>query len=99
MTSFLHWRKSTWVLVLWSAYVALWMVTAGSGAPMAAFWWLTGVTVFGSLVSIRPLVQRGRGVLVAPPWTGPRFVDLRQPAAAATASVTGAQRDGDALEP
>jgi hypothetical protein len=59
MISFLHGRTMTWVLVFWSAYVALWMVTAGSGAPMAVFWWLAGVIAFGSLrLTVRPLGRR-----------------------------------------
>ena len=31
MTNFLHWRKMTWVVVLWSGYLATWAVITGSG--------------------------------------------------------------------
>ena len=31
MTNFLHWRKTTWALALWSGYIATWAVITGSG--------------------------------------------------------------------
>ena len=52
MTSFLHWRKMTWALVLWSGYVATWAVMTGS--------WLIGTSV---LVSLQAL-PRGRRPVV-----------------------------------
>jgi hypothetical protein len=45
MTSFLHWRKMTWALVLWSAYLATWMVLTRSGPVIVIVWWLAGVGV------------------------------------------------------
>ena len=47
MTNFLHRRKTTWVLVLWSAYVATWAGLTGPGPAMAALWWFAGTIVFG----------------------------------------------------
>jgi hypothetical protein len=49
MTNILHWRKMIWALVLWSVYIAIWTVFAGSGPAMVALWWLAGVVVFGPL--------------------------------------------------
>lgn len=63
MTNFLHWRKGTWALVLWSGYVAAWMVIVEPGAAMAVAWWLAGMIVFCSLwLATQPLLQRGRGL-------------------------------------
>ena len=42
MTNFLHWRKMTCALVLWSGYVVAWTVITGSGAALFALWWLAG---------------------------------------------------------
>ena len=36
MTKFLHWRKTTWALLLWSGYLATWMVLTGSGPAIVA---------------------------------------------------------------
>ena len=43
MTNFLHWRKMTWAIVLWSAYLATWMVLTRSGPVIVVLWWLAGV--------------------------------------------------------
>jgi len=43
MTGLLHWRKMTLALVLWSAYLATWMVLTRSGPVIVALWWLAGV--------------------------------------------------------
>ena len=45
MTNFLHWRKMTWTLVLWSAYIVVWAVITASGPAMIGFWWLAGMIV------------------------------------------------------
>ena len=52
MTSFLHWRKMTWAVVLWSGYVPTWAVITGSGPAMVTLWWLVGMTVLGSLQTL-----------------------------------------------
>ena len=49
MTNFLHWHKMTWVIVLWSGYIATWMVVSGSGPGIVALWWLAGMIVFDLL--------------------------------------------------
>jgi len=33
----------TWVLALWSVYIATWAVASGSGPTIVAVWWLAGV--------------------------------------------------------
>lgn len=33
----------TWVLALWSVYIAAWAVASGSGPTIVAAWWLAGV--------------------------------------------------------
>jgi hypothetical protein len=50
MTSFLQWRGMSWVLVLWSGYVAIWAVLTRPGpAVVTLLWWLLGMSVFGAL--------------------------------------------------
>ena len=82
MTNFLHWRKMTWALVLWSAYVPTWAVITGSGPAMVTLWWLAGMIVFGTLWLVtQPLFQQGRGlkgVFSRPGWTNWRVVDLHR---------------------
>ncbi len=49
MSKFLDWRKMTWALVVWSAYVAIWTALTGSGPALFTLWWLAGTIVVGSL--------------------------------------------------
>ena len=49
MTSFLHWHTMTWVFVLWSGYIATWMVVSGPGPAIVALWRLAGMIVFDLL--------------------------------------------------
>ena len=63
MTNFLHWRKMTWALVLWSGYIAVWTVVTGSGPAIIGLWWLAGIVVLGPLwFATQPLFQQGRGL-------------------------------------
>ena len=63
MTSFLHWRKTTWAFVLWNGYIAAWTVITGPGPAMVALWWLAGMIVLGSLLFAKqPLFQQGPGL-------------------------------------
>jgi hypothetical protein len=71
MTTFLHWRVTTWVLVLWSGYLAVWMVVTGSGPVIVALWWLAGLGLLQLI--LQPLYQSGR--IVPPRRHGP--FDLR----------------------
>ncbi len=80
MSRFLHWRKMTWALVLWSGYIATWMVVTASGPAIVTMWWLVGVVVFSRLWFTRqPLRRQGRGLdglLAQPGWTRWRVDNL-----------------------
>jgi hypothetical protein len=83
MTNFLHWRKSTWAFVLWSAYIATWTLITGPGPAMVALWWLAGMIALGSLLfATQPVFQQGpglSGLFVWPGWPDARFVNSRRP--------------------
>ena len=77
MTNFLHWHKMTWVFVLWSWYIATWMVVSGSGPAIVALWWLAGMIVFDLLWLVtRSLSRQGGGLrrLFARPGAGQRRI-------------------------
>jgi hypothetical protein len=82
MTNFLHWRKMTWALLVWSGYIATWMVISGSGVAMVVMWWVTGMIVFGLLwLASQPLFRQGRGLrgfLVRPAPGQWRVANLRR---------------------
>jgi hypothetical protein len=82
MTNFLHWRKTTWALVLWSGYIAAWTAITGPGLAMVALWWPAGMIVLGSLLfAAQPLFQQGpglSGLFVWPRLTDWRDVNLRR---------------------
>jgi hypothetical protein len=77
MSKALHWRKITWALVLWSAYVVAWTVITGTGPTLFTLWWLAGaIVLFGSFRLATPLFRPG--------WTGrPDLEGLIAPAAPA----------------
>jgi hypothetical protein len=61
VTNFLHWRKMTWALLLWSGYIATWATMTGSGPAIIIVWWLVGLVVFRSLwVVTRHPFRQGR---------------------------------------
>ena len=63
MTKFLHWRKMTWALVLWSASMATWLVVGGSGVVLVGVLWLLGAAGLGVLwFMTQPLFRQGRGL-------------------------------------
>ena len=74
MTRFLHWRKMTWTLAVWSALMAGWLVAsvfitshAASGmmnasGPWIVSIWLVGLGLLGVLwFATRPLWRQGHG--------------------------------------
>ena len=62
MTNFLHWRKTTWALVLWSAAAVIWLLAGNSGAVLVGFLWLVGTVGLGYVwFMTQPLFRRGRG--------------------------------------
>ena len=82
MTNFLHWRKTTWALVLWSGLMATWIVVAVSGRAIVALLWLAGMIVLGLFwLATQPLFRRGRGLrgfFVRPGWGQWRVVNLHR---------------------
>ncbi len=82
MTNFLHWRKMTWVLALWSGALLAWMVVAGSGLVLLALGWLGGIVLLGALwLATQPLFHQGRGfagVFLRPGRTQWRVLDLHR---------------------
>jgi uncharacterized protein (DUF58 family) len=60
MTRFLHWRKMTWVLVIWT--VALAAMVPTFGAVFAFFVWSLGFAgLSGIWFMTRPLWRHGHG--------------------------------------
>jgi hypothetical protein len=49
---------TTWALVLWSAYIATWMVITGSRPAIVALWWLAGLGLLQLVM--QPLYETGR---------------------------------------
>jgi hypothetical protein len=81
VTHFLHWRKTTWALLVWSGYIATWAAITGPAPAAVVVWWLVGLVVFGSLVAVtRPRSRQGRGLggFVRPGWTHWPAVDLHR---------------------
>jgi hypothetical protein len=82
MTNFLHWRKMTWTLVLWSAYIASWAAITAAGPATIALWWLAGMLLLGALwLATQPPFQQGRGmggVFLKPAWGRWRVVNLHR---------------------
>jgi hypothetical protein len=50
----------TWVHVLWSGYIAMWMTATDSGVTVAAVWWLVGMAGLALLRSRYPTASRER---------------------------------------
>ena len=48
MTNFLHWRKMTWALVLWSAAIVTWLLARDPGAAGVGVLWFVGTAGLGS---------------------------------------------------
>jgi hypothetical protein len=82
VTSFLHSRKTTWALGLWSGYIATWAVITGPGPAMVTLWWLVGIVVFSPVwFAAQPVFRRARGldgVRISPGWRAWRVVDLHR---------------------
>ena len=50
----------SWVLALWSVYIATWAVASGSTPTIVAAWWLVGVAL------VRATTRRGLGSTAHP---------------------------------
>jgi hypothetical protein len=64
MTRFLHWRKMTWAILLWSVAMTAWMI-GGGAVVMISLVWSFGI-VFLTLIwfSSRPLWRKGHGARI-----------------------------------
>jgi hypothetical protein len=63
MTNFLHWRKMTWILLIWSAAAVAWLLVGGSGMAAVGVLWLLGTVVLGFIwFASQPLFRQGRGL-------------------------------------
>ena len=92
MTNFLHWRKMTCALVLWSGYVVAWTVITGSGAALFTLWWLAGTIGCCSLWVATQPVSPAPGfdrLFVRLGWTSWRLANLPR-------SHPASERRGDA---
>lgn len=62
MTRFLHWRKMTWVILLWSSAMIAWVIAGGAVVTSALLWSLVFVFLTGIWFVSRPLWRQGHGV-------------------------------------
>lgn len=72
MANFLNGRGMTWVLLLWSGYIATWMLITGSGPTLAAGWWLAGIV---GVALLAPAYRSARAGSPSPPPTSPGDAD------------------------
>jgi hypothetical protein len=83
MTNFLHWRKMTWALVLWSVGMTAWALIGSVGAIGVGLLWLAGMIGLSLLWWVtQPLFRRGRGfrgLLVMPGPGHWRMTNLHRP--------------------
>ena len=49
VTTLLLGRTTTWMLALWSGYIATWATVSGSRPAIVAAWWLAGVAVLEAI--------------------------------------------------
>ena len=62
MTRFVHWRKMTWVIVLWTAGLAAWLLSSGEVKTAIAAWLVGLVVLCVVWFGTRPLWRQGHGV-------------------------------------
>jgi hypothetical protein len=63
MTNFLHWRKMTWALGIWSVVMATWLVAGSTSVILVLALSLTGAAALGVVwFSTQPLFRTGRGL-------------------------------------
>jgi hypothetical protein len=63
MTNFLHWRKMTWALGIWSVVMATWLVAGSANAILVVALWLAGAAALGVVwFATQPPFRIGRGL-------------------------------------
>ena len=97
MTGLLHWRRTTWVLVLWSAYLATWMVLTRSGPVIVVVWWLAGVGLL-QLITHWGRIEPARRHDPFDPRFGPQPNAARLHTTKAEASTGTVRRQKEAVE-
>jgi hypothetical protein len=70
MTRFLHWRKMTWAILLWSVAMTAWLIAGGAAVPSFLLWSFGTVVLTVVWFVTRPLWRHGHGF---------RFRRLRSP--------------------
>lgn len=80
MTTFVFGRPTTWLLVLWSGYIATWATVSGSGPAIVAAWWLAGVALVQAIAHYvaRPKADSGQSSEAMHVLTGWRLGDAVQ---------------------
>ena len=62
MKNFVHWRKMTWALVLWTAAAVTWWLAGDPGAALAGFLWLLGSAALAVVwFMTQPPFRQGQG--------------------------------------
>jgi hypothetical protein len=64
MTRFLHWRKMTWAILLWSSAMIAWVIAGGAVLTSALLWSLVFVALTAIWFVSRPLWRQGHGVRI-----------------------------------
>ncbi len=63
MKNFLHWRKTTWALLVWSAAMIAWLFVGAPSVPLAVGLWFVGCVVLAFVwFMTQPLHRQGRGM-------------------------------------
>jgi hypothetical protein len=58
-------RLVTWLLALWSGYIATWAALSGSNPAIVAAWWLAGVVLLQATMARGPLTHQAHDCSVA----------------------------------
>lgn len=70
MTRFLHWRKMTWAILLWSVAMTAWLIAGGAVVTSFLLWSFGTVLLTVVWFVSRPVWRQGHGL---------RFRRLRSP--------------------
>ena len=64
MTRFLHWRKMTWAILLWSVAATGWLIAGGAVVPSLLMWSFGTVLLTLLWFITRPLWRQGHGARI-----------------------------------
>ena len=64
MTRFLHWRKMTWVILLWGVAMTAWLIVSGAVVPSLLMWSFGTVLLTLLWFLTRPLWRHGHGLRI-----------------------------------